>query len=376
MKFPALSRTGVALALSTVLASVATPVLAQMSGLPSLTISPSARDRMYMRLNYVYSITKTTSGEAYDVTGPVVTIRDLRAMQAALPTGAGDPNRYRSQYNLAISVLDDYLTKDYGYAPGEGSLGTPSGIRARAGNAGTIALSIGYYFDDEQSYALEALILGAPLKLSVYGDGVNETGNPNGVNGKKLITTKMLPPTVMLGKYFGKKDDVFRPYVGVGAMYAIFFDTKATDFLNDFQGGKTSVSTKNAFGVGPFVGFKVEAGSGWHASFNVGQVSLKSQATLVTRDTKITSSSAVLKEYGANTQFAIENGEFLYASGDTANGATNNATVANRMYPNGFVTKMMQDLAAYKGGSLGTFVRKQDNRFDNTILMLSVGRSF
>ena len=48
----------------------------------------------------------------------------------------------------------------------------------------------------------------------------------------------------------------------------------------------------------------------------------------------------------------------------------------------GFTTEMMKDLAAYKkakqggDGTLGTFVRKQRSTLDNTILMLSVGKSF
>src|SRR5690606_4330602 len=235
-----------------------------------------------------------------------------------------------------------------------------------------------YYLDDGQHWAVEALVLGAPLRAKVYGAGTNDRGEPNQLVGKELINTKMLPPLAKFGYYFGDRSWPVRPYLGVAAMYAIFFDTKATDFFNEYQGGKTSVSIKNSFGVGPFVGLESGASdSGWRVGFSVGRIKLKTEATLVTRNTLILSGADVLKDYKTNTVNAINVGE------DTLGPFGNTLAAGSGVvpFPNGLTTELMKDLAAYKqtqggDGSLGTFVRKQKTELSNTIFMLNVGRSF
>ncbi len=388
MNITTLSRTGVALALSALMASLVAPVqAAETTGsplFPSLSLTPAIKDRMFMRMSYVYSFTKTKSEAARDITGPVVKIADLNAMYQALPAGNNAGTlaqrmefRKKANYNSAIDALDGALnngdiSSDSGFPTG--ALGTPNGIKARAGDAGTMAFSLGYFLDDSYTWAVEALLLGAPLNISVYGDGINDTGTPNGVNGKKIITTKMLPPMALFGRYFGSKESTIRPYLGIGAMYAIFFDTKATSFFNSYQGGETSVSNKNSFGIGPFAGLQANLRSGWHVGLNLGYVKLKTEATLVTKGTMITSNSGVLGDYSADVLDAISVGTQL-----------NNVSVSGTSLYNGeFTTQLMKDLAAYKAttqggggdGTLGTYVRKQKNTFDNTIMMLSVARDF
>jgi len=277
------------------------------------------------------------------------------------------------------------LVADYGFTPRSGTtpgnayIGTPKGILAKAGDpSATVALSVGYYLDDGQHWAVEALVLGAPLRAKVYGAGTNDRGEPNQLVGKELINTKMLPPLAKFGYYFGDRSWPVRPYLGVAAMYAIFFDTKATDFFNEYQGGKTSVSIKNSFGVGPFVGLESGASdSGWRVGFSVGRIKLKTEATLVTRNTLILSGADVLKDYKTNTVNAINVGE------DTLGPFGNTLAAGSGVvpFPNGLTTELMKDLAAYKqtqggDGSLGTFVRKQKTELSNTIFMLNVGRSF
>ncbi|HET8871943.1 MAG TPA: OmpW family outer membrane protein [Aquabacterium sp.] len=331
------------------------------------------KDRVFWRLNTVYTNTKTTSGDAYDVTGKVVDLAGLRSMINAMPSGS-----LKSQYNLAVGALEAAVPLDQpnDLQPG---LGTPPGIKARAGNAGTLALSVGVYLDESKHWATEALLLGLPLSVSVYGDGVTPMGRPNGLNGQKIITTKLLPPTVLLGRYFGEQSSTIRPYLGIGAMYAVFFDTKATDTLNSYQGGQnpgdTKVNIKNAFGVGPFLGLQASISDGWKIGLSVGQVRLKTRATLETRNTVITTQSAVTHDYGPNIDEAIGVGEGI-------------AALNPSRYPNGFTTKLLGDYANYKAtgaiptasstpaATLGTFVRKQNTTLDNTIMMLSVGREF
>ncbi|MDX9842851.1 MAG: OmpW family outer membrane protein [Aquabacterium sp.] len=403
-------RSRFSLAVGVLLAVAAMPTAAgpSLEDTLALSMSKGLRDRMFWNLSVVSTKTKTKSEEPRDMfQGGVVSIADLEAMRKDLAVSVGgnpstgslasvnpatlsaaDKIKYwkaqaygntDTPFGAAgvtgIWALDLSLNKAYGYPTDQGYLGTPKGILAKAGDpSATAALSVGYYLNDDQNWAVEALVLGAPLRAKVYGAGVNEVGADNQLVGKELINTKMLPPMVKLGYYFGGRNWVVRPYLGVAAMYAIFFDTKTTGYFDDYQGGKTSVSIKNSFGVGPFVGLESgSVGSGWRVGFSVGKIKLKTEATLVTRNTMIRTGSAVLSDYNQDIQNAVDIGE------DAARVANLNAGFT--VFQNGFTTELIKDLAAYKktqggDGSLGTFVRKQKTELSNTIFMLNVGRSF
>lgn len=413
---------------------VAAPVMAADDG-QGLNLSTSLRSKMFWKLHVISTKTKTKSESPRDLQREIVRIEDLDAMRdrlaidllgrtgvdartsnAVTPTnlaGAGAAavavrtalqteqdfiDYYKVKYYgtsetlgvTGISLLDAALVDDYGFATGQGYLTTPQGILAKSGNpSSTVALSVGYYLNDDQNWAVEALVLGAPVSATIKGAGVNDRGEPNQLVGRDIIKTKMLPPIVKLGYYFGDRSWMARPYVGVGAMYAMFFDSKTTSFFNQYNGGtgKTSVSIKNAFGVGPFVGIESGDLDGWRMSFSVGRIKFSTEATLSSRGTQFRSGDPALLDYKETVAAAIDQGESLK---NTALNAANNAyrvktgtvdAVVNLM-PNGFTTELMKDLAMYKqsqgegDGTLGTFVRKQKNTLDNTLFMLSVGRSF
>lgn len=405
MKFSALSRTGFAVALSAVLASMVAPTQAETLDNMFAKVSPSVRDRMFFRLNYIYANVKTTSGNAYDVTGPVLAPNDIPKYLAPGNTsgtsqGAGkaagtDTGTYISPYFLAGQLNKVYgngsgsaqyqlfnpnagaVAQDagLGYTATINGLGTPGGIKAKSDDsAATPALSLGYYLTDDYTWFVEAYVLAAPLSVSVKGDGVNGSGSPNGINGVDIIKTKLLPPTALLGYYFGKQGDRVRPFAGIGASYAIFFDVRATQALNEYQGGgnagDTTISIKNALGFGPFLGVRTSLDDEWHMNFSVGKLRYKTDATLVTRNTTITSNSAVIRDFGPNVVNVNVN------AADSALGQYLRPAYSNV----GVVTALMCDLAATKyhnnNCSLGTFERKQNTVLDNTMFMFSVGRSF
>lgn len=409
---PVLGR--LSLAVGALLSVAALPVTAASSVEESLALSMSKgiRDRMFWNLQVVSAKTKTKSEEPRDITGPVLLIKDvgspgdygdlatlsskdnllgyLSRQIDQIYANAPDPLNLSASDQAAVDGLDvklqlyanqvvDPLTSGLlvDYANGNSNiadgLGTPKGIKAKAGDPSpTVALSVGYHLDDSNKWAVEALLLGAPLNVSVYGAGQRSGSSGDfGITGREVIKTKMLPPLVKFGYTIGDRDWIVRPYVGIAAMYAIFFDTKSTKDFSVYQGGATSVSIKNSFGVGPMLGLSSGdlSESGWRVGVSVGKIRLKTEATLVTRGTMISSDSAVTNDYGPLVNAAIDAGE----------GAVNST---NRQYfPNGFTTELIKDLAAFKAtkggdGTLGTFVRKQKSTLDNTIFMLSVGRSF
>lgn len=392
-KWPGALR-GLALVVSAVCAMPA----AQASGSENSIfprIEPLLRDRAFMRLNYIHANVKTTSGDAYDVTGPVVGKDDIGRY---LGTGSGYQSMFyrqatfgsgttripNGQYSQVQLALTNGLNSDLaaGYCPTTSNvgLGTPCGVRARsAATVGTPAISVGYYLDDAQNWVAEAFLLALPLKADIEGQG------DNGINGKKILSTKILPPTAVLGRYFGDKDARVRPFVGLGGSYAIFFDTKSTQTLDDYQGGRTAVSVKNAMGFGPFFGVKAQLDDDWHISLNIGKLSYRTEATLTTYNTRITSESVIVNDYGPRTSYAntvaIDGTVGALplwvapASGGTPQVA--GYSVGSQVGP---LTALMCDLARAKYGNNecnhGTFVRKQKTKLDNTLFMFSVGRRF
>lgn len=315
------------------------------------------RDRLFMKLDYIYIKNKTKSGDAYQVGAPVLTAEELqKAAVFANSLASSDPlspdqwDIGVGDYTLAAGALRDAIQQ-------LGGLSIPKGIKAEVGNAQTVALTVGYWLDDERDWSVEGLVLGVPPTIKATAKGVNYAGKPLGIDGKEVLTTKVLTPIVALNRHFGGKEDMVRPFVGVGATYAVFFDSKATDDFNRYAGGKTSVALKNDFALGPFIGLSSGAIDGWNLSFTVGSLKLKTQATLATRNTQIRTGDAVLQDFSKTISTAVVNGE--------------------RNFDENFTTKLMQLVARYRGQSdLGTYVRKQDNEIRSTIFMLSVGTSF
>jgi outer membrane protein len=350
----------------------------------------SIRERMFMRLGYVKGFVRTHSSDAYDVTGPVVPISYFQSADPNDPYGASPLQLWgeaRSSGSSGCSAppVSAYDDCDSGGSYGLGSsitsalhtagmdagLGTPKGIKSKVGDVGTLAVSLGYWLTDDFSWSLEAFVLAAPLTVNAYGSApyvagkkfgtIVIPGHENGLNGKKLITTKMLPPMVILARHFGSPSTLVRPYVGVGAMYAVMFDTKVEKALSDYVGGETTAHINNAFGVGPFVGLTTKLSDKYGINLSVGQVKLRTSATMTTRNTNITYDSAVLQDYPATIQGLIKKGDDSFYG--PLPGKLTEAVLAYVTEQNGGVNQ-------------GTFVRKQDQVLTNTIVNLSVGMSF
>jgi len=325
---------------------------------------PRLRDRMFMRLDYIRANVKTTSSEVQDVGGPVVGANDFATYLGTAATAPFLTSTQRSSYRLTIqNLFNTGIANDVaaGYTCEASGLATPCGTRARAdAMVGTPAISVGYFLDDDHTWAVEGFVLAKPIDVTIKGDG------PNDLNGKDIIKLKMLPPVIKLGRYFGSRGDTIRPYAGLLGSYAIFYGTKATSTLNNYVGGQsaddTTVGVKNAFGWGWMLGARTDVTDDWHVAFNVGKIRYKTEATLVTHNTVITGDSAVLQNYGPNVQEAILGGNSVITHGV------------------GGTTQIMCDLARAKYGNTscnhGSFTRKASSVLDTTMFVLSVGRTF
>ncbi len=116
-------------------------------------------------------------------------------------------------------------------------------------------LDITYYFTD--NIAAE-LILGT-TRANVYGEG-----SIDGLG--KIGSTWLLPPTLTLQYHF-TDFGAFKPYVGAGINYTMFYsqDAKSADDLD----------IKNTFGAAVQVGFDYMVNDHWGLNFDVKKIFLK-----------------------------------------------------------------------------------------------------
>ncbi|TAL21054.1 MAG: hypothetical protein EPO01_12210 [Aquabacterium sp.] len=342
------------------------------AGSPKLKIDEARR--YFVRFGYVAMKPNTKSGEVKDLSGYVATRDEIIAFGKELYAIDENDRTARQQNDITqAQVISGYNFDDQAYfnsgmnADGLEGLGIPRGITIEAKSAGTPAVSLGYFLDEDQQWAVEGFVLAVPLKNEVYGhQTVNVFNTSTGkwstragtLDGKKIMTTQVLPPLVMLTRYFGSKDATWRPSVGVGAAYAIFFDSKVPQLVSTYSGGKTTVSLKNSFGVGAFAGLQYRLDDRWHINATLGYLKLKTTGTITTNETRFTKNSAVLQDLGGYTANAIRIG---------ATGPVNN---------------MLIDLADWKNGrtapngDYGKFVRSIDAQLDPYIFWVSAGYSF
>ena len=368
-------------------------------------------DRFFVRAGVIGVKIKTKSGDAYDVTGPLITLQELEEMRttdviarALVANGVSEDDAETVRGTLADNDIAGLVTIiDSMEERGLTALGAPRGVKAVAKESiGTAGLSVGMFLDDEYKWAVEAYVLAKPPSASVNisgpsmilppQTGVTDVLQPFPIQGQKIITTKLFPPLLMLGRYWGSKESKFRPYTGLIGMYAMFYDTKATDTLNYFVGGQnpgdTTVSFKNTFGMGPMLGGKFQFNDTWHVNLNIGHVKLKTVGTLVTRNTLLNAKTTGVNAYGDLVD--------TYTTGSITNtlkaaeGSFWAPNFAQFLDPTKFdsVRNVVSRVVAYQrhiaaGGdpnvapsSQGTFVRKSEATLQNTLFMLSVGRTF
>lgn len=388
----------------------------------ALKMASSVRDRVFVRAGAIYVKVKTKAGETFDVAGPngsVATRTELAQISEASNTAIRDSMVLGGLTLAQATSVANGLKQNITGIPnvirtmdemGVTTLGTPPGIKGIASKEmGTAGLSLGFYLDEEQHWVAEAYVLAAPLSTSVSLTGRStvriatdpDTGEnteyikPFGLEGQKAITTKLLPPTVAFGRYWGDKNAKFRPYTGVVAMYAIFYDTKAAEVLNQYVGGTnpgdTTVSFKNTFGFGPALGLKYQFDDKWHLSLNIASVKLKTQATLTTRNSAFNARTPAIQDMGkadftpaldadGNPQTPINSVADIIIDGElkySPDGSASNLPTRLLIESQGGLTAVTTKAVQYLRGQTGaTYSRKNDTTLTSTIFMLSLGRSF
>ena len=110
-----------------------------------------------------------------------------------------------------------------------------------------LGLTFGYMFTDNIS--LEVLA-ASPFSHNISATGLGE-----------IADTKHLPPTLMVQYYFGQANSDFRPYVGAGINYTVFFDESLNQGAKDL--GLSDLSLDDSWGLAANIGVDYMINEDW-----------------------------------------------------------------------------------------------------------------
>nr|WP_284283475.1 OmpW family protein [Mesorhizobium amorphae] len=182
--------------------------------------------------------------------------------QAASGSQAAAPvTEWPSPWQVRLRALG-VITEDSGYVnavPGSG---------LSYSNTLTPELDISYFFTD--NIATE-LILG-----TTYAN-INGQGTIGGLG--KVGNVWLLPPTLTLQYHFTNLG-AFKPYIGAGVNYAIFYNQDA--------GSADALKVKNTFGTALQVGFDYMVDQHWGVNFDVKKLFLKPDFDVTVDGAKLT----------------------------------------------------------------------------------------
>ncbi|WP_407833522.1 outer membrane protein OmpW [Vibrio rotiferianus] len=128
-----------------------------------------------------------------------------------------------------------------------------------------LGLTFGYMFTDNISLeVLAATPFSHDISTDLLGLG-------------DIADTKHLPPTVMVQYYFGDAQSKFRPYVGAGLNYTIFFDEGFNGKAKDV--GLTDLKLDDSFGLAANVGVDYMIDDKWFVNASAWYANIETEAT-------------------------------------------------------------------------------------------------
>lgn len=150
-----------------------------------------------------------------------------------------------------------------------------------------LGLTVDYGLSD--NWALE-LVAATP-----FSHEITLTSSVGAVNGLKVGDTKHLPPTLLAQYHFFSPDNVFRPFVGLGLNYTVFFSEGVNQELIDVliatgaAGGDDEVSLHldDSIGVALQAGFNYRLNQNWGIHGTLAWADIDSDAEVRVNDTAV-----------------------------------------------------------------------------------------
>ncbi|MGP8308815.1 outer membrane protein OmpW [Vibrio sp. YIC-376] len=128
-----------------------------------------------------------------------------------------------------------------------------------------LGLTFGYMFTDNISFeVLAATPFSHDISTNLLGLG-------------DIADTKQLPPTFMVQYYFGEPQSKFRPYVGAGLNYTIFFDEGFNNKAKNV--GLTDLKLDDSFGLAANVGVDFMINDQWFLNASAWYANIETEAT-------------------------------------------------------------------------------------------------
>ncbi|WP_404928084.1 OmpW/AlkL family protein [Mesorhizobium sp. ORM16] len=190
-----------------------------------------------------------------------------QAVAADVPEVPCDPDEgawvreWASPWQIRLRALG-VITENSGYVdavPGSG---------LSYSNTVTPELDISYFFTDN---------VAAELILGTTYANITGQGSISGL--RNIGKVWLLPPTLTLQYHF-TDFGAFKPYVGAGVNYTVFYNQDA--------GGADALKVKNTFGTALQVGFDYMVDQHWGVNFDVKKLFLKADFDVTVAGAKLT----------------------------------------------------------------------------------------
>jgi outer membrane protein len=182
---------------------------------------------------------------------------------ATLPAAAGDSNgNFQIKLGVTGVLMDNETTSLQSSNLGDILVGRGAEVNDEVIPTATLT----YYFN--RNLAVELFCCAA--QISVEGS--------HGLKGNGELATSWTFPPILTLQYHFDGFGPFRPYLGLGAQWVHFFDSK----VGDNGLGATDVEFDDAFGVALQAGFNYDLGAGWSLGLDVKKTFIETEVTFKT----------------------------------------------------------------------------------------------
>ncbi|MFY8325479.1 OmpW/AlkL family protein [Pseudoalteromonas sp. ZZD1] len=145
-----------------------------------------------------------------------------------------------------------------------------SALGLKADSDTQLGITIDYAFNDQ--WVLE-LVAATPFSHDVNGTG--------GLAGNNIANIKHLPPSLIAQYHFLEGTSAFRPFVGVGVNYTVFFDEEPSAALKSVLGtDDVDVKLDDSFGFVAQAGFNYMFDQNWGLHAMVSVMDIETDATV------------------------------------------------------------------------------------------------
>ncbi|GKW52069.1 MULTISPECIES: OmpW family protein [Pseudoalteromonas] len=167
----------------------------------------------------------------------------------------------------------------------------------RADDDTQLGITVDYALDD--NWVIE-LVAATPFSHDVQGAG--------GLAGNKIAKIKHLPPTLLAQYHFLDSTYKFRPFVGVGVNYTVFFDEEPSAALKATLGtDDVEVKLDDSFGFAAQAGFNYMMSENWGLHGMVSLIDIDTDATVYADGAKALTSTVeidpVVAMFGVKYKF-------------------------------------------------------------------------